>query len=104
MFSLFYFSTVDELLDANKYRLYLEGAKFADRHGLSAIWTPERHFHESGGLYPNPSVLSAALATITERIQLRAGSVVLPLHHYPRVVEEWSVVDNLSNGRTPAVG
>ena len=32
MFSLFYFSTVDELLDANKYRLYLEGAKFADRH------------------------------------------------------------------------
>jgi hypothetical protein len=29
MFSLFYFSTVDELLDANKYRLYLEGAKFA---------------------------------------------------------------------------
>jgi hypothetical protein len=33
MFSLFYFSTVDELLDGNKYRLYLEGAKFADRHG-----------------------------------------------------------------------
>lgn len=28
MFSLFYFSTVDELLDANKYRLYLEGATF----------------------------------------------------------------------------
>ena len=99
-FSLFYFSTVDELLGENKYRLYLEGAKFADRHGFSAIWTPERHFHESGGLYPNPSVLSAALATITERIHLRAGSVVLPLHHFPRVVEEWSVVDNLSNGRT----
>ncbi len=98
-FSLFYFSAVDELQDANKYRLYLEGAKFADRHGFSAIWTPERHFHESGGLYPNPSVLSAALATITERIQLRAGSVVLPLHHFPRVVEEWAVVDNLSNGR-----
>jgi phthiocerol/phenolphthiocerol synthesis type-I polyketide synthase E len=100
MFSLFYFSTVDQLLDANKYQLYLEGAKFADRHGFSAIWTPERHFQESGGLYPNPSVLSAALATITKQIQLRAGSVVLPLHHYPRVVEEWSVVDNLSNGRT----
>jgi len=98
-FSLFYFSAVDDLLEANKYRLYLEGAKFADRHGFSAIWTPERHFHESGGLYPNPSVLSAALATITQHIQLRAGSVVLPLHHYPRVVEEWAVVDNLSNGR-----
>lgn len=50
MFSLFYFSTVDELLDANKYRFYLEGAKFADRHGFSAIWTPGRHFHEEPGL------------------------------------------------------
>jgi alkanesulfonate monooxygenase SsuD/methylene tetrahydromethanopterin reductase-like flavin-dependent oxidoreductase (luciferase family) len=45
-------------------------------------------------------VLSAALATITERFNCAPGSVVLPLHHYPRVVEEWSVVDNLSNGRT----
>ena len=99
-FSLFYFAADDALADAGKYRLYLEGAKFADRHGFTAVWTPERHFHESGGLYPNPSVLSAALAMITERVHLRAGSVVLPLHHSARVVEEWSVVDNLSNGRT----
>ena len=28
-----------------------------------------------------------------------AGSVVLPLHNPIRVAEEWSVVDNLSNGR-----
>jgi natural product biosynthesis luciferase-like monooxygenase protein len=50
-------------------------------------------------LFPNPAVTSAALATITRRIQLRAGSVVLPLHHPVRVAEEWSVVDNLSGGR-----
>jgi natural product biosynthesis luciferase-like monooxygenase protein len=95
--SLFYFA--DASTDSDKYRLYLEGAKFADRNGFAAIWTPERHFHENGGLYPNPSVLSAALATITERVQLRAGSVVLPLHHPLRIAEEWSVVDNLSRGR-----
>ena len=77
-FSLFYFSAVDDLLEANKYRLYLEGAKFADRHGFSAIWTPERHFHESGGLYPNPSVLSAALATITQHIQLQPAASCCP--------------------------
>lgn len=34
MFSLFYFSTVDELLDANKYRLYLEGAN--SRTGMAS--------------------------------------------------------------------
>jgi natural product biosynthesis luciferase-like monooxygenase protein/amino acid adenylation domain-containing protein/HAD superfamily phosphatase (TIGR01681 family) len=98
-FSLFYFAADDTWSSADKYRLCIEGAKFADRHGFTAVWTPERHFHEVAGLYPNPSVLSAALAMVTERIQLRAGSVVLPLHHPLRVAEEWSVVDNLSQGR-----
>src|SRR5687768_15888466 len=57
------------------------------------------HFHPFGGLFPNPSVAAAALATITERVQIRAGSVVLPLHNPIRVAEEWSLVDNLSGGR-----
>ncbi|HZI20318.1 MAG TPA: MupA/Atu3671 family FMN-dependent luciferase-like monooxygenase [Pyrinomonadaceae bacterium] len=98
-FSLFYFAADNSQSGADKYCLYLEGAKFADRHGFAAVWTPERHFHVSGGLYPSPSVLSAGLATVTERVQLRAGSVVVPLHHSVRVAEEWSVVDNLSGGR-----
>jgi natural product biosynthesis luciferase-like monooxygenase protein len=81
------------------YRLLREASVFADRHGFTAVWTPERHFHEFGGIYANPAVTSAALATITERIQLRAGSLVSPLHDELRVAEEWAMVDNLSNGR-----
>jgi natural product biosynthesis luciferase-like monooxygenase protein len=77
----------------------MDGAKFADRHGFHSVWTPERHFHQKGGLYPNPSVLSSALAAITDQIQLRAGSVVMPLHNPLRVAEEWSIVDNISRGR-----
>jgi natural product biosynthesis luciferase-like monooxygenase protein len=98
-FSLFYFADEHPAAADGKYRLYLEGARFADRHGFEAVWTPERHFHSKGGLYPNPSVLSAALAATTSRIQIRAGSVVLPLHSPLRVAEEWAVVDNLSAGR-----
>ena len=98
-FSLFYFAESDRAGGSGKYDLLLDGARAADRHGFAAIWTPERHFHPFGGLYPNPSVTSAALATITSRVRLRAGSVVLPLHHPIRVAEEWSVVDNLSRGR-----
>jgi natural product biosynthesis luciferase-like monooxygenase protein len=98
-FSLFYFASNDGVVSGSKYRLLLEGAKFADQHGFTAVWTPERHFHSFGGLYPNPSVTSAAIAAVTERIQIRAGSVVLPLQSPIRVAEEWSVVDNLSNGR-----
>ncbi|MBV9790939.1 MAG: LLM class flavin-dependent oxidoreductase, partial [Chloroflexi bacterium] len=98
-FSLFYFASDDSGDSGDKYRLLIEGAKFADQHGFSAVWTPERHFHEFGGLYPNPAITSAALATITQNVQLRAGSVVMPLHDPIRVAEEWSVVDNISKGR-----
>ncbi|MDH6171036.1 natural product biosynthesis luciferase-like monooxygenase protein/amino acid adenylation domain-containing protein, partial [Variovorax boronicumulans] len=98
-FGLFYFADAGQGQEQDLYRLYTEGAKFADKNGFAAIWTPERHFTQVAAAFPNPSVLSAALAMITERIQLRAGSVVLPLHHPLRVAEEWAVVDNLSRGR-----
>lgn len=99
-FSLYYFAS-DEggpRADAQR-RLLFESAKFADRHGFSAVWAPERHFHAFGGLSPNPSVMAAALAAITRNVRIRSGSVVVPLHHPVRVVEEWSVVDFLSGGR-----
>jgi hypothetical protein len=98
-FSLFYFANDQGQDPGNRYKLLLEGAKFADQNGFDAVWTPERHFHAFGGLYPNPSVTSAAAAAVTQRIQIRAGSVVLPLQNPVRVAEEWSVVDNLSQGR-----
>lgn len=98
-FSLFYFASDEASSASAKYRLLLEGARFADEKGFAAVWTPERHFHAFGGLYPNPAVAGAAIAAITSRVQIRGGSVVLPLHHPARVAEEWSVVDNLSNGR-----
>ncbi|WP_197061601.1 MupA/Atu3671 family FMN-dependent luciferase-like monooxygenase [Pectobacterium betavasculorum] len=98
-FSLIFFSGDGGTESEHKYDLLLECARFADTHGFSAVITPERHFQPVGGLFPNPSVLNAALAMITKNIQLRAGSVVLPLHNPLRVAEEWSLVDNLSQGR-----
>ncbi|MBE3560029.1 MAG: LLM class flavin-dependent oxidoreductase [Ktedonobacteraceae bacterium] len=85
--------------ESDKYRLVMESARFADQHGFSSIWIPERHFTKDGWLYPNPAVLQAAIARETRQIQLRAGSVVMPLHHPARVAEEWAMVDNLSGGR-----
>ena len=98
-FSLFYFANNSRELDSNRYGLLLDGAKFADRNGFAAVWTPERHFHSFGGLYPNPSVTGAAVAAVTERIQIRAGSVVAPLHNPLRIAEDLCVLDNLSRGR-----
>ncbi len=99
-FSLYFFGDYpQDTSQAGKYDSLLESARFADEHGFHAIWFPERHFHSFGGIFPNPSVLAAALARETRRIRLHAGCMVLPLHHPLRVAEEWSMIDNLSGGR-----
>ncbi|MBT0566977.1 MupA/Atu3671 family FMN-dependent luciferase-like monooxygenase [Williamsia sp. CHRR-6] len=107
-FSLFFFAADAAAPDTETprtgtrgdgYALLLDAARFADSHDFTAVWTPERHFNRFGGLYPNPSVTSAAVAAVTDRIAVRAGSVVAPLHDPLRIAEEWAVVDNLSGGR-----
>lgn len=97
-FSLMYFGAGEAIAD-NGYEFVRESATWADRNGFEACWFPERHFHDFGAPYPNPSVIGSAVAALTEQIQIRAGSVVLPLHNPVRVAEEWAVVDNLSQGR-----
>jgi len=83
-FSLFYFAAEEDETRRNKYELLLEGAKFAD---------------QNGDPYPNPSVAAAAVSTITKNIKIRSGSLVINLHNPIRAAEEWSMVDNLSDGR-----
>jgi natural product biosynthesis luciferase-like monooxygenase protein len=97
--SLFFFSSDPDDRPGEKYELLLECAERADRAGLHAIWVPERHFDVFGAPYPSPAVLLAAVAARTERIQLRAGSVVLPLHDPLLVAEEWGVLDAVSHQR-----
>ncbi len=89
--SLYFWGHPDSSGD-NAYDLLLDGAKFADANGFKAVWLPERHFHNFGGLYPNPSVTAAAVSIVTKNLEIRAGSCVAPLHHPARIAEEWAVV------------
>jgi len=107
-FSLFFFAAEQDAPDRadarigerpTPYRLLIEAARFADSHGFEAVWTPERHFHDFGAPYPNPAITGAAIAAVTKRIAIRAGSCVLPRHDPISVAEDWSLVDNLSGGR-----
>lgn len=98
-FGLSFFASNRNEDPATQYDFLLDSARFADTHEFKSIWTPERHFHAFGGLYPNPSVTNAAIAAITNNIQIRSASVVVALHHPIRIAEEWSLVDNLSKGR-----
>ncbi len=98
-FSFIFFSSKRSEPVAGAYDYVLDIARYADANGFKAVWVPERHFFEFGGLFPDPGTLLANVAAQTSRIRLRSGSVVLPLHHPTRVVESWSMLDHLSNGR-----
>ncbi len=97
-FGLFFFAAVGDA-SGDAYRLLLASARRADELGFSFVSTPERHFHRFGGAFPNPAVSSAAVAAVTERVEIRAGSVVTPMHHPARVVEDFAMVDGISGGR-----
>ncbi|HWU88137.1 MAG TPA: MupA/Atu3671 family FMN-dependent luciferase-like monooxygenase, partial [Kofleriaceae bacterium] len=98
-FSFIFFSSKRRAVSANIYDYVTGIARYADANDFKAIWVPERHFFEFGGIFPDPAVLLANLAATTTSIRLRSGSVVLPLHHATRVAESWSMLDNLSAGR-----
>lgn len=98
-FGLLFFASQPAEFRRGKFDLFRASTQYADRAGFEAIWVPERHFHAFGGMFPNPALAGVVLAETTERVRIRAGSVVMPLHHPIRVAEEWAVVDNLSEGR-----
>ena len=102
-FGVMFFNGSEDEGGRDHYQLVLQAARFADRHGFSSVWAPERHYTAFGGLYPNPAVLHAALARETRHVRLMAGSHVTPLHHPLRAAEDWALVDNLSNGRVGRV-
>src|SRR5256885_15063041 len=98
-FSLFYFANDSGIAEDDKYRLLLDGARFADEHGFCAVWTPERHFHTFGGMFPSPSVAAGAPAMITPRGGVRARSGGLPPHHPGRGAQGGGRGANPSGGR-----
>lgn len=97
--SVMYFSCQENDSHGGRYDFLKETIQQADERGFKAAWLPERHFNPFGGIFPNAAQLCAAMAMITKQIRLRSGSVILPLHHPAQLAEEWSVADNLSNGR-----
>lgn len=94
-FGLYFFGN-----DANdKIEQIIDVAKYADQSGLQSLWLPERHFNQFAGFSPNPAIIGAAIANATENLQIRA-SVVSSLRHPISIAEEWSILDNISGGRT----
>ncbi len=81
------------------YREALELAAEADRLGIRSIWVSEHHGEEDG-YCPSPIVAGAALAHAAPNCLIGQGIAIAPLYGHPlRLVEDLSVLDNISGGR-----
>lgn len=99
-FSMMFFSDIrKDISSSEKYRFITDLTLFADQSNFTAIYLPERHFHEFGAIFPNSAVMASYLIPQTSRIRFRTAGISLPLHHPAEVVEWWAMNDVLSGGR-----
>src|SRR5918992_3084783 len=81
-----------------EYQDYVELAETVEGAGLDGVWVSEHHFAADGYL-PSLLPMLAALASVTEKVDLGTGVVLAPFHDPIRLAEDFAVVDQLSGGR-----
>jgi alkanesulfonate monooxygenase SsuD/methylene tetrahydromethanopterin reductase-like flavin-dependent oxidoreductase (luciferase family) len=81
------------------YRERLVQIEALDAAGFHAYHLAEHHTPAIHSLAPSQNVFLAAVAQRTERMRFGPCVYVLPLHHPLRLIEEISMLDNLSDGR-----
>ncbi len=70
----------------------------AEAMGFESFWLPENHLQAPFAL-PDPLMMLAAAAALTNRIRLATTSYLLPLRTPLAAAEQIAVLDNLSQGR-----
>jgi alkanesulfonate monooxygenase SsuD/methylene tetrahydromethanopterin reductase-like flavin-dependent oxidoreductase (luciferase family) len=84
---------------ARIYRERLLQIERLDAAGFHAYHLAEHHTPAIHSLAPSQNVFLAAVAQRTRRLRFGPCVYVLPLHHPLRLIEEISMLDNLSGGR-----
>ena len=85
--------------DPNRFLLdVVEECVEAEAMGYASAWVPEHHFSRFGVL-PSPAIFLTHVASRTRTLKLGPATVVLPINHPLRMVEEFNLLDLLSNGR-----
>ncbi|MEM1434511.1 MAG: LLM class flavin-dependent oxidoreductase [Pseudomonadota bacterium] len=72
-------------------------ARRAEALGYQSFWLPENHFNEQA--LPDPLMLLASCAAVTDRLRLGTTSYLLTLRNPIQAAEQVAVLDQLSGGR-----
>ncbi|MDQ3991923.1 MAG: LLM class flavin-dependent oxidoreductase [Actinomycetota bacterium] len=83
---------------AEEYADTLALGRLAEEVGFDSVWVSEHH-GASDGYLPSLLPMLAALAAVTDRVQLGTGVLLVPFHDPLRLAEDAAVVDQISNGR-----
>lgn len=94
-----YFYMSHDLDIPDQYDLMKDAVSYAEKAGFSFVWVVDGYFQNLMGLQLNPAVIHSALSVTTSAIQLRGECMITPIRDVLREAEEWSVIDNLSDGR-----
>jgi len=81
------------------YRDRLTQLELLDEAGFFAYHLAEHHTPAVHSMAPSQNVFLSAVSQRTRRLRFGAGVYVLPLHHPLRLIEEISMLDNISGGR-----
>jgi alkanesulfonate monooxygenase SsuD/methylene tetrahydromethanopterin reductase-like flavin-dependent oxidoreductase (luciferase family) len=96
--SLIFQNLDGHMTDAEMFQHELALARAAEDAGFDSVWTPEHHFSDYQ-LTPNVPQFLSWVAGQTSRVKLGTMVTVLPWHDPVRVVENFMLLDHLSNGR-----
>lgn len=83
--------------EVGRYEETREQAIVAERLGYDSVWLPEHHL--MAGYAPSPLLGLAAVAAVTERVQLGTDVALIPFYNPVRLAEDTAMLADMSGGR-----
>lgn len=96
-FGLSTFADLGDLTPQQRFRNLLEEGRVADELGFDVFAVGEHH--RADYVASAPPVALAAIAALTKKVRLSSAVTVLSSDDPVRVFEQFSTLDNISNGR-----
>jgi alkanesulfonate monooxygenase SsuD/methylene tetrahydromethanopterin reductase-like flavin-dependent oxidoreductase (luciferase family) len=87
------------LTQADAFEESFAHVRQAEEQGLHGVWLAESHFTPDRAVLASPLIIAAAIAGMTQRMQIGTAVHLLPLGNPIRMAEDVATLDHVSNGR-----